>query len=361
MSDPVAQQSADVSVVISTYNRATQLGATLGALLCQRADGIRWEAIIVDNNSTDDTPDVVQSYIARGAIELTYVFEARQGLAFGRNAGIARARAPLIAFTDDDVCPAPDWVLRIKRCFDEHPANDFIGGKVLPCWREEPPAWLTPDHWSPLALVDYGNEMFVVNQQRPVCVVGANMAFRREVFDRIGLFSPELQRVKDGIGSSEDYDLQIRLLDAGGSGLYAPDIVVMSEVQPERTTKRYHRHWYAGHGGFSSRMRLKERLSSNGLASPERTEAVLFDVPGFVYRELCYSVGRWWRATVRGDVSKAFFHENRARHCVYYIRERYSQHASGRKHSVPAEIAQFVRTVVRKKRQAATVDAQSRG
>jgi glycosyltransferase involved in cell wall biosynthesis len=350
VSDPVAQESVDVSVVISTYNRSAQLRCTLGALLGQCVDGIRWEVIIVDNNSTDDTPDVVQSYIGRGTTEVTYVFEARQGLAFGRNAGIARARAPLVAFTDDDVRPAPDWLPRIKRCFDEHPAIDFIGGRVLPCWPEEPPAWLTPDHWSPLALVDYGNEMFVVNQQKPFCLVGANMAFRREVFDRIGLFSPELQRVKDAIGSAEDHDLQMRVWDAGRNGLYAPDIVVMSDVQPDRITKQYHRQWYAGHGRFSSRMRLKERMSDNGALGPERTEAPrLFDVPSFVYHDVCHNVGQWWRATARGNESSAFFHENRVRHSVYYIRERYGQHASGRKHSVAAEISQFVRKVVRKR------------
>jgi hypothetical protein len=176
------------------------------------------------------------------------------------------------------------------------------------------------------------------------------MAFRREVFDRIGLFSPELQRVKDGIGSAEDYDLQMQVWHAGGNGLYAPDIVVMSDVQPERITKRYHRQWYAGHGRFSSRMRLKEPMSSDrGLVS-ERTEAPqLFDVPSFVYGDVCHNVGEWWRAIARGDDSSAFLHENRIRHSVYYIRERYCQYASGRRHSVAGEIAQFVRAIVRRK------------
>jgi glycosyltransferase involved in cell wall biosynthesis len=158
----------DVSIVISTYNRCEQLRHALESLLSQEPDGVTWEAVVVDNNSTDDTPAVVESFRDRFGARLRYVFEPKQGLSFGRNAGISHAAAPLVAFTDDDVQPAADWVRRIKRCFDEHPEADFIGGKVLPIWPGVVPAWLTPDHWSPLALVDYGDEAFVVNPGKPI-------------------------------------------------------------------------------------------------------------------------------------------------------------------------------------------------
>jgi glycosyltransferase involved in cell wall biosynthesis len=336
--------------VISTYNRCEPLCQALEALSDQRTDGVTWEAVIVDNNSTDDTRLVVQSFIDRAKARLSYVFEPRQGLSFGRNAGIARATARLIAFTDDDVRPAPDWVASIKRCFDEHPEVDFIGGRVLPFWKTGPPAWLTPDHWSPLALVDYGPEAFLVNPQKPSCLVGANLAFRRDVFDRLGVFAPDFQRVKDGIGSAEDYDMQMRVWRAGGQGLYAPDVVVTAEVQPERTTKAYHRKWYAGHGRFSALMGLKECTSPEGWLIPERTEASrLFGVPSFVYLDMLRSIRPWVRAALRREESSAFYHENRARHCLHYIRQRYRQHAAERKHSGLAELAQFVTTVVRKR------------
>lgn len=340
----------DVTVVISTYNRCEQLRHALESLFSQQADGVTWEAVVVDNNSTDDTPAVVRSFIGRRSAPLRYVFEPRQGLSFGRNAGVSRASAPLIAFTDDDVRPAPDWVRRIKRCFDEHPEADFIGGKVLPRWPAGVPAWLTPAHWSPLALVDYGDGAFVVNAGKPYCLVGANIAFRREVFDRAGLFASSVQRVKDGIGSAEDYDMQMRVWRAGGHGLYAPEVVVTTDVQPERITKAYHRRWYAGHGRFSALMRLEECISPDGTLSPEPMQASrLFGVPGFLYVEMFSSVQRWMNAALHRDESGAFHHENRARHCLYYIRQRYEEHAAQPSHSYIGEVSQFVKSVVRKR------------
>ena len=138
----------DVTVVISTYNRCGRLRDALESLFSQQSDGVIWEAVVVDNNSTDDTAAVIESFTDRRTARLRYVFEPRQGLSFGRNAGICRAAAPLIAFTDDDLRPAADWVRRIKHCFDEHPEADFIGGKVLPRWQSRVPPWLTPDHFT---------------------------------------------------------------------------------------------------------------------------------------------------------------------------------------------------------------------
>ena len=351
-----------MTVVISTYNRCARLRHTLESLVNQQTGDLRWEAVIVDNNSTDETPELVRSFAEQSGAHIRYVYEPKQGLSFGRNAGIAEARAPLVAFTDDDVAPAPDWVLAVARSFDEHPDADFIGGKVLPRWASSVPAWLTPDHWSPLALVDYGDETFVVNSGKPYCLVGANLAFRRDVFDRIGLFSPGLQRVRDGIGSAEDYDLQMRVWRAGGQGLYDPAVVVTTDVQPERTTKAYHRRWYAGHGRYSALMRLKESMSPDGTLIPERTQASrLFGVPSFVYVEMLESAGRWTKAALGRDESSAFYHENRVRHCLHYIRQRYHDDAAQRSHSAVAEFAQFIRSVVRKRLNAPSRRSQPSG
>ena len=145
----------DVSVVISTYNRADVLPHALVSLLQQEAPGIRYEVVVVDNNSTDSTRPVVESILARGCPNLRYLFEVRQGVAYGRNTGILAAKAPIIAFTDDDVTVAPDWIATLKRTLDEHPEADGVGGRVLPRWSRAVPSWLTREHWAPLALLDY--------------------------------------------------------------------------------------------------------------------------------------------------------------------------------------------------------------
>ena len=153
------------SVNICTYNRCRMLREALESVLSQRVhDGGRYEVIVVDNNSTDETRQVVESFIARGHANLRYVFEGRQGLSYARNAAVSAARSPILAFTDDDVRVKPDWVATIKRTLDDHPEVDCVGGKVLPRWTFAPPSWLTREHWAPLALVDYGDQPFYVKR-----------------------------------------------------------------------------------------------------------------------------------------------------------------------------------------------------
>jgi glucosyl-dolichyl phosphate glucuronosyltransferase len=229
-------QRCDISVVVSTYNRADRLPAALDAVLDQDT-AIPYEVIVVDNNSTDGTAAVLASYSERFRGRLRSAFEPRQGLSYGRNAGILLSRSPIVAFSDDDVRVAPNWIAQLCRAFDEHADIAYVGGRVLPEWLEPPPRWLTTAHWSPLALQDYGDEPLRSGRERAVCLVGANLAFRRRVFDRVGLFTPSLGRVKDGIGSTEDHEMQLRVWGSGMHGLYAPSVVAVADVTPDRLRK----------------------------------------------------------------------------------------------------------------------------
>ena len=326
----------DVTVIIATYNRADMLPGALESVLAQDADGVRYEVIVVDNNSPDQTRAVVESFIARGHRNLRYLFEGKQGVAHARNTALAHARAPVIAFTDDDVRVSPDWVAMIKRSFDEHPEAGCIGGKVLPIWREEPPDWLTHKHWSPLALTDYGEKFIRTNTDWPLCLVTANAAFRRSVFDQLGLFEPACQRVKDGIGSTEDHELQIRFWRAGGQGLYDPRLIVHADVQPERMTKAYHRRWHTGHGRFCSMMRMEDF---------EVGRAHLFGVSSYLYREALENLLLWLRYTLTGNSRMAFRTEIKLRFFIGFYRQRRSEYLAARQHGLARELVTFVRSL----------------
>lgn len=340
-------QPCDVSVVVSTYNRADRLPLALEALLAQTGDAV-CEIIVVDNNSTDGTRDVVADIVGRAGGRVRYAFEPRQGLSYGRNTGIALARAPLIALSDDDVRAAPDWVQQIKLTFDGRPDIDYIGGLVLPHWMEPPPRWLTKAHWAPLALQDYGPEPIVTGRERAMCLVGANLAFRRRVFDRVGLFTPALGRIKDGIGSTEDHDMQLRIWRAGMHGLYAPPAVVTADVTPDRLLKPYHRRWHRGNGRHCAMMRLREFVPTDvGPVSEPQDLVTLFGSPAFVYADLPRYGYLWLDALCRRD--DTFFYANQLRHVWSYIRERYQIFASEGVRSTPAELVAFVRSYVRKK------------
>ena len=254
----------EVTVVLCTYNRAQLLGAALDRLLAQSADSPAYEIILVDNNSSDDTRAVVERYTSSTARPVRYVFEPRQGRVHARNAGIAASRADIIAFTDDDVWVTDDWVRVIKRTFDAQPEVDGLGGRTLPIWPSDPPAWLTRRHWvGPLALQDYGDEPFTVDARHPLCLAGANCAFRKERICRLGGFSPEFER-------SEDTEFMLRLWRAGTRALYVPDMKVFAAVQPERLTKRYHREWHTNIGRCNARMQLWSSRPRTGQSGRKR-------------------------------------------------------------------------------------------
>jgi glycosyltransferase involved in cell wall biosynthesis len=336
-------EHVEVSVVLSTYNRCELLPRALESLMAQEG-GTSYEIILVDNNSNDRTREVVESFIARGGSEasLRYVFEGQQGLSYGWNTGIAHARAPVIAFTDDDVLVARDWVASIKRAFDEHPEVDFVGGKVLPHWETDPPAWLNSDHWSPLAILDHGDAPFYVNTEKPYPLL--NKSFRREVFERTGLFRPEMGRIKDGIGSTEDHELQLRVYQQGGQGMYVPDIIMFTEVPADRLKKSYHRRWHKGHGKYCAMMNIGEMIDKDGRLLREKPEGIrtLFGTPGFLYRELMAESARFLGATLCRCESKSLQYENKIRYLVSYIQKRYEQDMEQRQRSLMAEVGAFI-------------------
>jgi hypothetical protein len=229
----------------------------------------------------------------------------------------------------------------MKRAFDEHPEVDCVGGKVLPQWRVEPPRWLTCDHWSALALVDYGDEPFYVNVDNRIGLIGANLAFRANVFKEIGLFLPELQRVRNSIGSMEDHQYLDRFWRTGKQGLYLPDLIVTGEVAFERMTKDYHRRWHAGHGKFYAIMRAEEVERS--------LTGRIYDVPAHLYRQAIRDATAWLKHLLRGDRDHAFKHELRLRFFCGYFHRRRQDFLATRQHGIASEVAALIRSLVTRK------------
>jgi glycosyltransferase involved in cell wall biosynthesis len=308
-----------VSVVLSTFNRAHLLESAIKRLQDQAPSTPSYEIIVVDNNSSDRTQAVVQDVAAHSARPLRYVFEPRQGLSHARNAGIAAASAPIVAFTDDDVLVAKEWVLVIKERFDAFPDVECLGGRTVPVWPVPPPPWLTSLHWvGPLALQDYGNSPFVIDARRPLCLAGNNFAFRRILFDRIGLFSPAFPR-------AQDTQFVVRMLRAGGRAMYVPDMLVHAPVDTERLTKTYHRRWHRNIGRCNARMGFEE-LSDPvlGLRACPPDVTRVWGVPLFAMRQLGAEVAFWVKNAVAGRKPEAFLHETRMHGLVGYVQESYA-------------------------------------
>lgn len=233
-----------VSAIVCTYNRCESLRETLQALKEQvLQDGLALEVVVVDNNSTDHTRRVVEGARQAARWPIRYVFEARQGLSHARNRGVLEAKGEWMAFTDDDVIPERNWAQALQQAFMTYGA-DCVGGKVLPRWSVPPPAWmldptLRPWVWGSLALLDRGPEPILSGERHPRLLYGANLAFRKTLFDEMGLFRTDLGRKGSALMGGEETDFCVRLYKAGKRLVYAPRAVVYHTISPERMRLQY--------------------------------------------------------------------------------------------------------------------------
>jgi GT2 family glycosyltransferase len=328
------REAFDLTAIVCTYNRRALLAESLARIVAQQGDGLRYEVVVVDNNSTDDTRDVIEQIAASAPCPVRYLCERQQGVSYARNAGIAASRAPVLAFFDDDVLVADDWLLRIKQALDAHSDIDYVGGKVLPRWASAPPTWLSAGNWAPIAAQDYGDAPFVLEPDANVGLISANLAIRRRALDEVGWFRPELQRVRDSIGSMEDHELLERLARAGKRGLYWPQIVVWADVPSARMTRAYHRRWHLGHGKFYA--------ISRSASFEESAAGRLFDVPAHLYRQAASDVTGWLKHALTGDAAQAFAHQSRLWFFAGFLGERRRQFLEVERRSSASEIAHFV-------------------
>ena len=238
----------EISIVICTANRANDLRDTLASLA-----GVRWsgsvELLVVDNRSTDETRPLVADASRGYPFPLRYLYEGAEGKYAALNSGIKAARGQIIVATDDDARFEPDWLERAADGLSRY-GCEFVGGRVLPLWGAPKPEWLAETnglHTKVIALLDHGNTAreFGRGISWPL---GVNVAYRRDVFERVGLFDSRLGRKAGTLRNQAQREWHLRARAAGARGFYLPDMVVHHLVAPERLQKRYFRRWLYWHG-----------------------------------------------------------------------------------------------------------------
>lgn len=273
----------DITLLVCTYNRCDDLRELLETALVQETgDAFSYEVLVVDNNSSDNTRGVMESFIARGHENLRYLFESKQGKSHALNTGLTDMRGRAYVITDDDFILPKDWVKGIIQGFRDHPDVSFVSGKVLPQWQSEPPAWLTQEHWSAIAMADYGEEQFITDQEHQICLLAC--AFRLADVQAVGGYHADLGPQKDRRGGTEDLELLLRLWKSGRRGLYLPHLSFHHKATADRLTKEYHRRWHRDHGRSYAVMRE---------AQTEQSSTRLFDVPAYMYRQFVVSALNW--------------------------------------------------------------------
>jgi glycosyltransferase involved in cell wall biosynthesis len=204
----------DVSLIIASRDRCGQLQRCLDAVACLQFER-PWELIVVDNGSTDDTAQVIQRFRANAPLEVRYVLEPHPGLGNAHNAGVVVARGKIVAFTDDDCYPEPDFLSFTWSAFQDLSVG-YITGRITLHDRSDHPITINES----TTLVTFPGRSFLGIG----AVAGANMAFRREVLLEVGGFDPLF-----GPGSlfnAEELDVASRASAAGWKGEYRPEVVV---------------------------------------------------------------------------------------------------------------------------------------
>ncbi len=234
-----------VTVILCTYNRCQSLATALSSLAAQvLPESIDWEVIVVDNNSCDQTAQVVEGFCRENPGRFRYLLESQQGKSYALNAGIREARGDVLAFTDDDVTMEATWLHHLTASLH---SRDWAGagGRTFPERGFVPPAWLAIEGryaLAPLAVFDMGSEAKELKETP----YGNNMAFRKDLFEKHGGFNTELGPSAGSAGpqKSEDSEFGERLLAAGERFWYEPAAVVYHCVPRSRIQKEYFLDWW---------------------------------------------------------------------------------------------------------------------
>jgi glycosyltransferase involved in cell wall biosynthesis len=201
-----------------------------------------WEVLVVDNNSSDQTREMVEDFCRQYPGRFRYLFEPRQGKSHALNTGIREAHGDVIAFMDDDVIVEPTWLQNLTASLRNREWAG-AGGRILPQQTLTLPRWLSLERryaLAPLALFDPGPEAGELTE----APFGTNMAFRKGVFEKYGGFRTDLGPQPGSEIRSEDSEFGHRLLAAGERLRYEPSAVVYHAVPECRLQKKYFLAWW---------------------------------------------------------------------------------------------------------------------
>ncbi len=236
-----------ITIAICTWNRSRLLRQTLESISnLEIPPDVNWEVVIVDNNSTDDTKQVIQSF--SDTLPLIYWFEKTQGHSFSRNVAIARASGDLIIWTDNDVEVRPDWLCNYAAACRTYPEATFFGGGIIPVFESAMPQWLE-ETWGKCQAVyaarDLGTQDFRLESgQFPY---GANFAIRTQTQEKF-LFDIKTGRKEGDLLGGDEITLLQRVTNSGHHGVWLGNVPLSHVIPDDRATENYVARYFIGQG-----------------------------------------------------------------------------------------------------------------
>lgn len=270
------KQQVELSAIVCTRNRAKQLSTLIQCLGSQKGiENLKWEIVIVDNNSSDNTKEVAYAFCEGSNLKINYIHEPTIGLANARNTGILYSKGSYLLFVDDDVLLPNDFVNNTLVGVNEYPEFHIYGFRILPDWEEmklknpnfKKPYWL--NFKKPLNLPinliqsfipihDLGIETLQYPNRIAKNPIGACFMTRKEIFEKLGPFREDLGAGQSGV--CEDTEFFWYAMINGYKVLYWPYSVLYHPVISDRLNPIYLHKWYFNLGKSLSLIKKSGRI-----------------------------------------------------------------------------------------------------
>lgn len=225
-----------ISVIVCTYNRGELLVQALESLVTQSLEKSRYEVIVVNNNSTDNTEEIAKNFVEKYD-NFRLVNEPKQGLSHARNRGYQEAKGDYVAYIDDDAKATENWLeLIIKDFQNVSPTPVAVGGEIRPWYEVEPPDWFIEE----FEIITRGDTSCFLKPEisfTPLC--GSNMALQKKVLESSGGFSPEFGMQGTKIRLGEETLLFNIIYEDYPYIWYNPEIKVYHWTSKEKLTMSY--------------------------------------------------------------------------------------------------------------------------
>ena len=268
-------------MIVPTYNRSGLL------LKCLRSIeqavlpvNMALTVVVVDNNSTDDTAQVISSFIEGSRLSIRRLFVAKPGKSAALNYAIAQTESDFVGFIDDDERIDSQWLQVVFNEFSQDSDLEYIGGPYLPDWEVEPADdWLTGTYPGVIGIVRRPVRTRFTREFRGM-LMGGNAVIARATLLKVLPYPEEIGKIGNKILSGEDEVIYHRLLDLKAKGMVVPELIIFHWIPANRTTREYIRQWIVGRG-ISVGYQFRERKFA---------ETGLFGIPRYMFGHAARSV-----------------------------------------------------------------------
>ena len=281
-----------LSAVICTYNREKYIYNVLRSIAENDFSKDGYEIVLVNNNCTDNTEAECLRFKNDFPDVAFHCFhEPNQGLSYARNCGIRESKGDIIIYVDDDAVVNKEYLRTYAEFFSRNHEAAAAGGPITPQYETEEPEWMS--HYTRMLLtgaLDLGSK----EREFPKGAFpgGGNVAYRRSVFDQIGLFNVELGRKGNSLIGAEEKDLFDRMGSQGMKFYYLPNAILYHIIPEHKLTKDYLKRLSLGIG-------QSERYRTKTISEKKYYRRL---VQEFV--KWCGTIALWLGFALKGEIKK---------------------------------------------------------